>query len=199
MKLELQDRRALSKTMLGLGFALMCAILAAIVFQQRMLNTEQVLQQQLDQLAQARRHYQTAVQERQLVARYLPGYQQLAASGLVGQEHRRQWLEALRHIQRQHGLATIDYRLAPQQAYQPSFWQDHGAWRLYRSVMQLQLVMLHEGDVLTLLDALFADFGAVFMLRECTLERRLDSPTAAFGAHCELDWLTLDEPAKGAY
>ena len=30
MKLEPQDRRALSKTMLGLGFALMCAILAAI-------------------------------------------------------------------------------------------------------------------------------------------------------------------------
>ena len=196
MKLESQDRRALSKTMLGLGFALMCAILAAIVFQQRMLNTEQALQQQLDQLAQVRRHYQTAVQERQLVARYLPGYRQLAASGFVGQEHRRQWLEALRHIQREHGLATIDYRLAAQQAYQPAFWPDHGTWQLYRSIMQLQLGMLHEGDVLTLLDALFADFGAAFMLRECTLERRVDSPATSFGAHCELDWLTLDEPAN---
>lgn len=194
MRLELRDLRALRHTLLALGCVLVVSMLAVGVIRQCKLQAQQILQQQLEQLEQARRRHALAVQEDRLIARYLPAYNQLVARGFIGEEHRQQWLDALHRIQHQLRLFTIDYRLAAQQPYQPAFWHDRGGWQLTRSVMQLQLAMLHEGDVLTLLDALSADSGSTFMLRECVLERMSAVATPAFRASCELDWLTLHEP-----
>lgn len=194
MRLESRDWHALRNTILAWVLVLVLAMLVAGVFQQRKLNAQQALQQQLGQLEQVRRHYQTTVQERHLISQYLPAYRQLVADGFVGEEHRQSWLDALRDIQRQHRLFGIDYRLAAQQPYQPAFWPDRGIWQLYRSIMQLKLAMLHEGDVLTLLDALSDHSAAAFMLRECTLVRQSGAPPPSFRASCELDWLTLHAP-----
>ncbi|MEO8417668.1 MAG: hypothetical protein ABI475_02965, partial [Methylophilaceae bacterium] len=69
---------------------------------------------------------------------------------------------------------------------------------LHRSVMKLELSMLHEGDLLTLLDALEAQRNTPFIVRQCEITRltAISSNTLKPNllANCELDWLTLREP-----
>jgi hypothetical protein len=68
--------------------------------------------------------------------------------------------------------------------------------------MKLDLDMLHEGDILQLVESLAKKNTATFVLRDCELTRlNLSSELmskqliANLHAQCELDWLTLHEPA----
>ena len=67
--------------------------------------------------------------------------------------------------------------------------------------MKLDLDMLHEGDILKLTESLSADNTAPFMLRDCEITRLnaggalSNQLIANLHAQCELDWLTMREPA----
>ena len=198
MTWQSEDRQALRYPLFGLGLALTLAILAAGVTQQRQADAQQVLRLQQSKLEQARQHYQTTELEKHAIIRYLPLYRQLVAQGFIDEERRWQWLGMLGDIQRQYRLFAIDYQMAAQQAYKPAFWQDQGALTLYRSAMHVQLAMLHEGDLLTLLDTLSIS-QAPFMLRECEITRLAthssDEMAPRFQTRCEIDWLTLHAPS----
>jgi hypothetical protein len=66
-------------------------------------------------------------------------------------------------------------------------------------VMKLELSMLHEGDLLMLVDQLRAEQGSPFILRDCELTRVTAAKSNSFVPNmlgkCEIDWLTLREPA----
>ncbi len=68
-----------------------------------------------------------------------------------------------------------------------------------RSTMQLNLDMLHEGDLLNLLNGLKAQ-TAPFIVRECEMKRPVGAKinatnvVANLSAACEIDWLTLRDP-----
>ena len=194
MTLSSEDRHALRYPLLGLGLALMLAILTIGMMQQRETDAQQALRLQQVRLEQTIQRYQAAELEKQMIARYLPDYRQLVAQGFVGEERRWQWLSTLGDIQHRHRLFAIDYQMTAQQVYKPAFWQDQGVLTLYRSVMRLQMAMLHEGDLLTLLDTLSVD-RAPFMLRECEITRLTPQPSVDMAPHfhtaCEIDWLTL--------
>lgn len=203
MKLSSEDRRALRYPLLTLGLTLATAMLVLGLMQQRRADAQQALHVQQARLEQARQHYRAAELEKQMIARYLPAYRQLTADGFVGEERRWQWLDALRDIQHHYRLFPIDYQMTAQQIYQPAFWQGQGELALYRSAMRMRLAMLHEGDLLTMLDALSVD-GAPFMLRECEITRlpldrsKNGSVEPRFQAGCMIDWLTLHEAPEGA-
>jgi hypothetical protein len=67
--------------------------------------------------------------------------------------------------------------------------------------MKLELDMLHEGDLLQLTESLNANNAASSMLRDCEIVRLntnglpSNQLIANLHAQCELDWLTLREPA----
>ena len=201
MKLSSEDRHILRYPLLGLGLALALTVLVLGLMQQRKSDAEQALQLQQDRLEQARRRYQAAELEKQMIARYLPTYRQLVAQGFIGEERRWQWLNTLRDIQHRYRLFAIDYQMTAQQVYKSTFWQDQGALALYRSAMQMRLAMLHEGDLLTLLDTL-SNGLAPFMLRECEITRLTPdrsgegSSVPRFQASCAIDWLTLHEAGR---
>jgi hypothetical protein len=70
---------------------------------------------------------------------------------------------------------------------------------VHRSVMKLELAMLHEGDLLLLIDELRARKITPFILRKCEIAERTGASFDKFlpnlQADCELDWLTVREPA----
>jgi hypothetical protein len=74
-----------------------------------------------------------------------------------------------------------------------------GNFKLKRSVMNLKLDMLHEGDLLVLLDGLHEQ-TTPFIVRECEIQRPVGAVVNAknmvpnMQANCEIDWLTLRDP-----
>ena len=198
MKLTRQDWRLLRTPIISLGVAIILMTLLVSYTQSRKDTAQQALQSQQSQLNQARQRYQTSGQEKETIAKYLPVYQQLIANGFIGEERRIEWVDTLRNIHQQNKLFTINYSIGTQEEYKPMFALNAGPFSLHRSLMKLELAMLHEGDLLTLLQSLSAQQTAPFILRQCEIKRVGEIKTTALTANmlatCELDWLTIREP-----
>lgn len=198
MKLTPQDWLKLRNPLVFLVLVLI-AISALIIYtQQQKSMAEQALQTQTNQLNQARQRYLASGQEKDTISQYLPKYQTLLQQGFVGEEHRIEWVDALRKIHGREKLFNINYSIGAQEEYQPNFISNAGSIKLYRSVMKLELSMLHEGDLLTLIDDLRQQQGAPFMVRQCEITRQNAVIGNSFApnmhADCELDWVTIHEP-----
>ena len=202
MKLEKQDWQRLQITIAVL-VVVVIAIIVLFAFVQKFTDgQENALQQQKNLLNSARQRFQSSGIEKQTIAEYLPKYQSLISKGLVGEERRLEWVDELRKQHQLNKLFSIKYSIGLQEPYKPSFAGNLGGFVMNRSVMTLDLDMLHEEDILQLTEALSKKNQEVFMLRDCEITRL--TTTGIFSnqlipnlhAKCELDWLTLHEPAS---
>lgn len=198
MKLSPQDWRKLRNPMISLGLALIFSVLLVLFSQQYQIKAGQALQQQQGALNQARQRYQSSGLEKETIVKYLPSYQRLISSGFIGEERRIEWVDNLRTIHQENKLFGINYNIASQEDYKPTFPLNPGPFVLRRSVMKLDLSMLHEGDLITLIDALRARETTPFILSDCEITRVATSTANKLApnsqASCELDWLTMHEP-----
>ncbi len=199
MKLTPQDWRKLQYSMLVLGLVLVMLAVLLWLSNNYLVKKWLALQVQKSQLGQARAKYQASGLEKQTIIENLPKYQQLINHGFVGEERRIEWVEALRQTNLQYKLFSIDYSIGQQEAYKASFLPNLGSFTLHRSVMKLDFPMLHEGDILSLVDGLHAYQTTPFIVRDCTMTRQskvvnIKTLTPNLRAKCELDWLTLREP-----
>jgi hypothetical protein len=201
MKLDSQDWLKLQTPLVILGLVLMLIALMLAFAQNYNTAQEQLLQTQQNLLNAARQRYQSSGVEKETIKEYLPQYQALINKGLVGEERRIEWVEALREQHKSNKLFGIKYSISQQQEYKPSFAPSVGGFMLHRSIMKLDLDMLHEGDILKLTESLSAENTAPFMLRDCEITRLnaggalSNQLIANLHAQCELDWLTMREPA----
>lgn len=199
MNISKQDWLKLRNPILALGAALvLIGLLISFADQYRQKNAL-ALQAQQSLLNQARQKYQSSGLEKETITQYLPIYNNLLASGFIGEERRIEWIENLRQIHAQHKLFNIDYSIGLQENYKPSFILNLGNFKLNRSVMKLNLDMLHEGDLLALLDGL-QEQTTSFIVRDCEITRPIGAVintkniSANLKAVCEIDWLTLRDP-----
>jgi hypothetical protein len=199
MSMTPQDRRKLQWPIIGLVLAIMVVGLLVTYADEYRAENEAALQTQQNLLNQARQKFQSSGLEKETIIQYLPIYNQLLATGFVGEERRIEWIEALRQIHAQHKLFSIDYSIGLQESYNPSYLPNLGNFKLKRSVMNLKLDMLHEGDLLALLDGLHEQ-TTPFIVRECEIKRPVGAVVNAknmasnMQANCEIDWLTLRDP-----
>lgn len=202
MTLTPNDWRKLRYPILGLGCALIFAGLLASFAEQYRTQKESSLQSAELAYNQARQKFESSGLERETIIKYLPQYNRLLTVGFVGEERRIEWIERLRQIHGQYYLFSIDYSIGQQEKYQPSFLSNMGSHTLNRSVMELKLDMLHEGDLIHLLDDLHENTPP-FMVRDCEITRpigaevNVNNLAANLRAKCELDWLTLRDPELG--
>jgi hypothetical protein len=199
MSLTQQDWRKLRSPIIGLGGTLiLVGLLVSFVDQYRTKN-ETALQTQQNMLNQARQKYQSSGLEKETIVQYLPMYNGLLASGFIGEERRIEWIDTLRKIHEQHKLFDINYSIGQQENYKPSFLPNLGKFRLNRSVMSLKLDMLHEGDLLAMLDGLHEQTTPL-IVRDCEIRRPIGAVvntknmTSNMQANCDIDWLTLRDP-----
>lgn len=198
MKLTPQDWQKLRYPIIGLGAALISMTLLVGFAEDQKNTIQQKLQHQENQLSQARQRYQTSGQEKEIIIKFLPLYQQLIKDGFIGEERRIEWVDTLRNINQQNKLFGINYSIGMQEEYKPKFALNAGSFILHRSIMKLELPMLHEGDLFTAIDALAAQQTTPFMLRDCEIKRQTENVQSKLVpnlvANCELDWLTMLEP-----
>lgn len=201
MKLNSQDWRKLrgSLILLGATTILMGLLIAGGLYYSA--EQEKALQTQQNLFNTARQRYQSSGAEKDMITEYLPKYQGLINKGFVGEERRIEWVDELRAQHNAHKLFGIKYSISQQEDYKPSFIANLGGLTLHRSIMKLDLDMLHEGDILKLTESLAAKGTTPFMLRDCEITRL--NTAAVFNqlipnlhANCELDWLTLREPTS---
>jgi hypothetical protein len=194
-----QDLAKLQNPIIGVGLALVLAGLIIGLADQYRTTNEQAMQRQQSLLNAARQKFQSSGLEKQTITEYLPIYNDLISKGFVGEERRIEWVETLRQTHAQHKLFSIDYNIDTQQEYKPSFIPNLGNFKLERSVMSINLPLLHEGDLLDMIDGL-SQQSAPFIVRECEITRPIGAQidtknvTANMQATCKIDWLTLRDP-----
>ena len=202
MTLNQQDWRKLQTPILALGGVLVLVGLLASLADQYRTKNEAALQMQQNLLSGARNKFQSSGQEKETIIQYLPTYNELLAKGFIGEERRIEWIEQLRQLHAQHKLFSIDYQIGLQENYKPSFITNMGSFVLHRSTMKLNMDMLHEGDLLNLLDGLHEQ-ATPFIVRDCEIKRPIGALvntknlSANLKAVCEIDWLTLRDPQLG--
>lgn len=162
----------------------------------------EALANQKVQLQQATQRYQSSGAEKNNIIKYLPQYQALISRGTVGEERRLEWVDALRNIHKNQKLFSIQYNIGVQEPYKTTFSLNAGQFKITRSIMRLELAMLHEGDLLTLLEGLAAQQTTPFIVRQCEMTRQNanigNSLTPNMQAKCELDWITIHEPISAS-
>ena len=199
MSLSSQDWRKLRYPILGLGTALvLVGLLVSFADQHRQKSLNAMnLQQEL--LIKAQQKFQLSGLEKETIKQYLPQYNQLIASGFIGEERRIEWIENLRRIHDAHKLFNIDYSIGLQESFKPSYLPNLGNFKLQRSTMKLNLELLHENDLLNLLDGL-RDQSTPYIVRNCEITRPSGAVinnkvvVANLSAVCEIDWLTIRDP-----
>ena len=201
MKLDKQDWLKLQTPLIILSAVIVVTAALFVLAQTYTTSQELALKTQQNQLNAARQRYQSSGAEKDTIAEYLPQYQLLISKGFIGEERRIEWVEELRTQHKNHKLFGIQYNISQQAEYKPTFAPSLGGFALHRSVMKLDLDMLHEGDILQLTESFNTKKYAPFLLRDCEITRL--NPAEAMSsqlianlhAQCELDWFTMREPA----
>lgn len=167
-------------------------IVAAILYygQQADRAYKQALAHQNETRARLLRANDDEREIREKIARY----QEIIRQGRTDPERRLDWVEAMRGIKASRRLLGLDYEIAPQRPLDEKI-ASSGGFKFLVSPMQLEMPLLHEGDLLGLLADLSAQVHALISVRSCRIERLADSPANAANlrAACEIDWITLQE------
>ena len=123
----------------------------------------------------------------------------LQAAGIVGTEHRLDWMEMLHDIQLDLRIPGMKYEFGPQA---PLAGGAPGQKHWVGSPQKIQFRLLHEEDLLNALDRIQRQARALVVVRRCSLSplaSRNDGggTTALLGAECELQWLTIPDREAG--
>jgi hypothetical protein len=140
-----------------------------------------------------------ASEEAQELREKIAAYQTLEARGIIGQEHRLDWIEKIRKIKKARKLIDVTYELGPQQPIANEVVPSRlNGFEIMSSPMQLQISLLHENDLLDFLADLRAGIKGYIRIRECELTRTASAavaggPTPLLRADCVLGWITIRE------
>lgn len=175
----------------GVVIALIAAAIVTARWTDQSLSKK--LKAQIDIKAQAQTRLKNSDQERVDIDKNIPLLRQLESQGIFGEEKRLEWIEQLRAIEKrwagvklqfdisiQNPLRETDAAgqaptgLAPGQTAVPVLLpsgepaQSFGA---FQTDMKLSLKVLHEGDVLAIIEELKAANLGRFTVKKCTFKR----------------------------
>jgi len=160
------------------------------------------LERQLKQEQASRQRFLNSGRERADIERLLPLLQSLQSQGLYGEEKRLEWIERLRGMERRWPGLKLQYAIEAQTMQPagkpgaaalavPSTPASAGTTRrieVFTTRMRLTMTLVHEQDMLRVLDDLAAaQLGRVGVER-CEMSR---AGGAAIKAECTLVWNTL--------
>ena len=173
-------------------------LLGSDYFERRM---EQEYSRHSERLS-ARRHRYLAVDgEEEVIKNYLPRFMDLHERGLLGGEHRLNWVEVLQEAGHRLPLPSLSYEISAQKVYRPDFPVAAGRFKIFVSEMTLNMQLLHEGDLFAVLELLDERAMGLYTVSGCELTRAFvvltDNPDAGnVTATCLLEWFSIN-PAAG--
>lgn len=154
----------------------------------------QALRQAQAELAESRSRLARAQEDEQDIRARIDRYRAIVERGRTQPERRLDWVETLRGIKEKRRLLGMEYEIAPQRPLDEKN-VTAGGYSFLVSPMKLDMLLLHENDLLGLFADLTAQVSALVSVRQCTIERLPATPqqTAQLRANCAIDWITLQE------
>jgi hypothetical protein len=142
----------------------------------------------------ASRKYLSVDQDERTIAEHYPAFVDLYRRGIIGDEHRLNWVEVLGEAAAELKLPNLDYEIEPQQSYVADPPLASGAFDVRVSRMHLTLGLMHEGDLRRLLGVLEQRSEGLYGVRDCAARRVVDPahPGSNINTECVLEWYTLE-------
>lgn len=144
----------------------------------------------------AERLARIAEEERE-VKEKLEVYQQLKRLNIVGDEQRLEWADAINRIRTERELLDVRYRVERQRLL-VSMPGKPGTVDFYASPMDVQLALLHEGDLVRFLGDLRESGNAYYSVKRCEIARTGQAATGTsitprLRAECKIDLITIQD------
>ncbi|MCR6665363.1 MAG: hypothetical protein NVV69_04955 [Methyloversatilis sp.] len=191
-------RKAGASALLALAMALAGA--AAVWASTRLASdVRQAHERALAARTDAQRALAGARAEEAEIAAKIDRFRHLVERGAVGTEQRLAWVELIRDARARHHLGAVDYEFSPQRPLDPLIAPaDADQLEAAGSTLRIRTPLLHEGQLIALLDDLAFNASAVVRVRECSVTRAaVASEAEQLVADCLLDWITFG-PRQGA-
>ena len=151
-----------------------------------------------DSLSNTHRTYNKLVQDLDLLQQYTQKYDEYKNSGLLGGERRLSWIETLESINEKLKLPTLAYSLKPQGPFTVPMIRDEKYVNLNSTPMELNMAILHEGDIFSVFESIDGEIANLFTIDSCNIRRSsvtgaaLNTKRANFSSNCSLRWITVD-------
>lgn len=171
-------------------------------------HARMVLQQEAQNLAaaraeraQARERLSKIAEEEREVSANIEVYRQLGKLGILGDERRLEWVDAMARIRASRELLDLRYSVERQKLLHSATGKPANV-DFNASTMKVELALLHEGDLLGFLADLRASGNAYYSVQKCAITRTGQAATGAnlvprLRASCVIDLITiLDRAAK---
>jgi len=148
------------------------------------------------------RQYLAIDEEERLIEEYNPLFLTLFDRGVLGDEHRLDWIETLRATGESIKLPALRYKINSQTIYTPEYPVNTGNFSVYSSDMILNLDLLHEGDIFRVLRDLDNKALGTYSVSGCKFLRisdevKEDHTEANMSADCNLQWYTIKNSDGG--
>ena len=145
---------------------------------------------------------QQALTEQAEIRQYLSPYQRLVADGLIGESERFELIDILKKLGAQDQLYPVEYVIDAPRPYPLAVVPADSGLQVSATPLSLRLSLLHEGDLMALLQGLRTGLKGMVTVNSCEVSRRDTLNTAPalkenLAAECHLDWLALEVPATG--
>jgi hypothetical protein len=196
-----EDLQVLRAPLIALALTIASAIAVVLLSGSFLDRADRARAQRETQLREARARIQNAGQEKEMIARYLAGYQQLAQAGFVGDEQRINWLDSVRLANEEARMFGVEYDIGAQRAYAYAAEFNTGQLLLQESIMHLKFRLLHEEDLPRFFNALTRYGGGLFTIEQCNVRRLRTDPDRSLvvqpnlTAECDVRWLTVKPQA----
>jgi len=160
------------------------------------------------ELDNEKKRYYTALNQKQLLKEFESQYDTLKGEGIIGDENRLNWVDTIEKITANNKIPYLKYSLDKRQLFKSNFLNiNYPGIQLYQSAMKLNMQLLHEGDLYTIINSLHNQAKGLFDINHCTINRNntmsetlLTSTTSKnFSAECELNWYTIHKKPPPAF
>jgi len=186
--------------LIGLAIAVVITI-AMVVASQHFLDSNDRTFKKADRARRAAyEEYRNLDNQEQMIATYYPLFQALEKEGVIGDERRLKWTEALDQADSVLKLPGLTYSINAQTRHETEFALEDGAYKLFSSEMILDLGLLHGQDLFRLFSRLDEDAEGLYSIDTCTVSRSRQEPGSPKVAHlsskCKLYWYTIKRPGE---
>lgn len=150
---------------------------------------------------QARERLSKIAEEEREVSANIEVYRRLKDIGVIGEEKRLEWVDAIARIRASRELLDLRYSVERQRLLHSAAGKPASV-DFNASTMKVELALLHEGDLLGFLADLRSSGNAYYSVQKCAITRTGQAPAGAnllprLRASCAIDLITiLDRAAK---
>jgi hypothetical protein len=129
-----------------------------------------------------------------LFENYNADYKKYETKGFLSEELRLSWIETLENTANSLGLHDLSYQISPRQQLSDKNLALPPNITLFESKLALESSLVHEGDLIELINSLNEVNSGIFIIDSCKIERSNQGIELAssnnFKASCSTSWYT---------